>query len=344
MSGVHAVVLAAGRGRRMGGAKHLLEVPDAHGRRASLLAHVIRSLRPLELSGITVVLAPGDRSGERVANAEGARAVPAESADEGRAASVRAGVRSAPDALGWLFALADQPYLQAQDFVALLTAAHGDPGRIVHARYAGERGTPVLFGARFRDELLGLHGKDGGRAVLRAHPDALFAVDLDVARGRDLDTPGDLARMPDVDLRGDPSTMPRRMERTLSIIKPDAVAAHKIGAILAAIEAKGLRIAALRMLRLTPEQAESFYAVHRERPFYKSLCEFMCSGPIVVSALEADDAIPRYRALMGATNPAQAAEGTLRKLFATDVERNAVHGSDAPETAKQEIRFFFPEL
>lgn len=134
------------------------------------------------------------------------------------------------------------------------------------------------------------------------------------------------------------------MERTLSIVKPDAVAANKVGAILAAIEAKGMRIVALRMLRLKPDQAQSFYAVHRERPFYKSLCEFMTSGPIVVSVLEAGDAIVRYRNLMGATNPAQAAEGTLRKLFATDVERNAVHGSDGPDTAKQEIAFFFPEL
>src|SRR5262245_38196704 len=138
--------------------------------------------------------------------------------------------------------------------------------------------------------------------------------------------------------------MPPPMERTLSIIKPDAVAANKVGGILAAIEAKGLRIVALKMLRLKPDQAQSFYAVHRERPFYKSLCEFMTSGPIVVSVLEAGDAIVRYRNLMGATNPAQAAEGTLRKLFATDVERNAVHGSDGPDTAKQEIRFFFPEL
>jgi nucleoside-diphosphate kinase len=134
------------------------------------------------------------------------------------------------------------------------------------------------------------------------------------------------------------------MERTLSIIKPDAVAASKVGAILAAIEAKGLRIVALRMLHLRPDQAQSFYAVHRERPFYKSLCEFMSSGPIVVSVLEAGDAIVRYRNLMGATNPAQAADGTLRKLFATDLERNAVHGSDAPDTAKQEVAFFFPEL
>ena len=320
---------------------------DADGTRAPLLAHVIRHLRPLELDGITAVLRTGDLDGARVASAEGARVAYAEPASEGRAASVRAGVRAAPDAGGWLFALADQPFLLPADFAALVAAA-GDPGRIIHARYAGERGSPVLFGARFRAELLALRGSDGGRAVLCAHPEALCAVDLDPARGRDLDTPADLPADvgPDVgvDLRGDPSTMPPRMERTLSIIKPDAVAAHKVGAILAAIEAKGLRIAALRMLRLTAEQAQSFYAVHRERPFYKSLCEFMCSGPIVVSALEADGAIQRYRTLMGATNPAQAAEGTLRKLFATDVERNAVHGSDAPDTAKQEIRFFFPEL
>lgn len=192
MSGVHAVVLAAGRGRRMGGAKHLLEVADADGARAPLLAHVIRHLRPLDLAGITAVLRPGDAEGERVARAERAAVVFAEPAEEGRAASVRAGVRAAPGATGWLFALADQPYLLPQDFAALLATAEREPTCIVHARYAGERGSPVLFAARFREALLALRGSDGGRAVLLASPDALRAVDLDPGRGRDLDTPEDL--------------------------------------------------------------------------------------------------------------------------------------------------------
>ena len=131
------------------------------------------------------------------------------------------------------------------------------------------------------------------------------------------------------------------MERTLSIIKPDAVAAGQIGAILAKIEGAGLRIAAIRMLRLSRQQALEFYEVHKERPFYGSLVDFMSSGPVVATVLEADDAISRYRKLMGATNPAEADPGTLRKLFASDVERNAVHGSDSPETAAQEVAFFF---
>ena len=131
------------------------------------------------------------------------------------------------------------------------------------------------------------------------------------------------------------------MERTLSIIKPDAVAAGHIGAILQKIEDAGLRIAAIRMLRLSRPQALEFYEVHKERPFYGSLVDFMSSGPVVVTVLQADDAISRYRKLMGATNPAEADPGTLRKLFASDVERNAVHGSDAPETAAQEVAFFF---
>lgn len=194
MNAVHAVVLAAGRGRRMGGPKHLLEVADAHGARAPLLAHVIRHLRPLELAGITAVLRPGDADGQRIAQGEGAAVAFAEPAGEGRAASVRAGVSSAPDAGGWLFALADQPYLQTEDFAALLAAAQREPACIVHARYAGERGSPVLFGARFRDALLALRGSEGGRRVLQAHPEALRAVDLDPGRGRDLDTPEDLAR------------------------------------------------------------------------------------------------------------------------------------------------------
>jgi len=134
------------------------------------------------------------------------------------------------------------------------------------------------------------------------------------------------------------------MERTLSIVKPDAVAKSLTGPILAKIEESGLRIVAMRMLHLSQGQAEGFYAVHRERPFFKSLVEFMTSGPVVVSTLEGDDAIRRYRDLMGATNPEQADDGTLRKLFAENIERNAVHGSDAPDTAAQEIGYFFREL
>jgi nucleoside-diphosphate kinase len=133
-------------------------------------------------------------------------------------------------------------------------------------------------------------------------------------------------------------------ERTLSIIKPDAVAAGAAGAILQRIEAAGLRIVALKMLHLSRELAAGFYAVHRERPFFDSLVRFMSSGPVVVSVLEGEDAIARYRRLMGATNPANAEAGTLRKDFATDVERNAVHGSDAAQTARIEIAYFFNAL
>lgn len=131
------------------------------------------------------------------------------------------------------------------------------------------------------------------------------------------------------------------MERTLCIVKPDAVGKNLTGKILDRIEQSGLRIVALGMRRLERADAERFYAVHRERPFFKGLVAFMTSGPIVVAALEGKDAIARYRKLMGATDPAKAEAGTLRKDFASDVERNAVHGSDAPETARQEIGFFF---
>ncbi len=133
-------------------------------------------------------------------------------------------------------------------------------------------------------------------------------------------------------------------ERTLSIVKPDAVGAGKLGSILEQIEASGLRIIAVRMCRLEVAEAEGFYAVHRERPFFRDLVRFMSSGPIVVSALEADDAINRYRKLMGATDPAKADPGTIRKRFGTNIERNAVHGSDAPDTARTEIAYFFREL
>ncbi|MDG2303872.1 MAG: nucleoside-diphosphate kinase [Candidatus Binatia bacterium] len=131
-------------------------------------------------------------------------------------------------------------------------------------------------------------------------------------------------------------------DRTFSIVKPDAVAKHGIGPVLARIEEGGLRVVAGRMTRLTRAQAESFYAVHKERPFYSDLCDFMTSGPVFVSVLEGDNAIARYREILGATNPADAAAGTVRADFGTDVEKNAAHGSDGPDTAKEEISFFFP--
>ncbi len=131
------------------------------------------------------------------------------------------------------------------------------------------------------------------------------------------------------------------LERTLSIIKPDAVAARQAGEILAIIEKAGFRILALRMTRLTEPQAKGFYAVHGEKPFFAGLVKFMTEGPIVVMALEREDAIRKWRETMGATNPANAAEGTIRQRFATSMERNCVHGSDAPETAETELRFFF---
>lgn len=130
--------------------------------------------------------------------------------------------------------------------------------------------------------------------------------------------------------------------RTLTIVKPDAVAAGNTGAILAAVEAAGFRLAALRLVRLDRREAEGFYAVHRERPFFGSLCEFMSSGPAVAAVLEREDAVSSLRALMGATNPAEAAEGTIRARFASSIERNAIHGSDSPENAAVEIAYFFP--
>ncbi len=133
-------------------------------------------------------------------------------------------------------------------------------------------------------------------------------------------------------------------ERTLSIIKPDAVKKGLIGTIIARFEREGLKIAAMRMLHLDKERAEGFYAVHRERPFFADLVEFMTSGPVVVMVLEGQDAIEHNREIMGATDPEKAAEGTLRKLYAESIQNNAVHGSDAPETARFEIGYFFPEL
>ncbi|MFO8003631.1 nucleoside-diphosphate kinase [Thioalkalivibrio sp.] len=130
-------------------------------------------------------------------------------------------------------------------------------------------------------------------------------------------------------------------ERTLSIIKPDAVAKNVIGEIYSRFEKGGLRIVAARMLHLSRDQAEGFYAVHRERPFFKDLVEFMMSGPVMVQVLEGDDAIARHREIMGATNPKEAAPGTIRADFATSIDENAVHGSDGPDTARNEIAFFF---
>ncbi len=131
------------------------------------------------------------------------------------------------------------------------------------------------------------------------------------------------------------------LERTFSIVKPDAVAAGHAGTILAMIEAAGFKILALRMTRLSEAQARGFYAVHREKPFFVGLVKFMTEGPIIVMALERDNAIAALREVMGATNPAKAAEGTIRKRFATSIERNCIHGSDAPETAATELGFFF---
>jgi nucleoside-diphosphate kinase len=133
------------------------------------------------------------------------------------------------------------------------------------------------------------------------------------------------------------------IERTLSIVKPDAVGKNHIGAIYDRFEQAGLRIVAARMLHLTREQASAFYVVHRERPFYEELVDYMTSGPIMVQVLEGEDAIARNREVMGATDPAKADPGTIRADFATDVSENAVHGSDAPETAATEIAFFFPD-
>jgi nucleoside-diphosphate kinase len=131
------------------------------------------------------------------------------------------------------------------------------------------------------------------------------------------------------------------IERTFSIVKPDAVAKNAIGKVVAMLEAGGLRVVAQKMVRLTAEQASEFYAVHRERPFYKDLCAFMTEGPVVVQVLEGENAIARNREVMGATDPSKADEGTIRKALGTNIERNACHGSDAPETARQEIAFFF---
>jgi nucleoside-diphosphate kinase len=131
------------------------------------------------------------------------------------------------------------------------------------------------------------------------------------------------------------------VERTFGMIKPDAVAKGHVGEILAMIEKNGFRVVGMKMRRISTPEAQAFYAVHKDRPFFNGLVQFMTEGPVVMVALEREDAIAKWRELMGATNPAQAQEGTIRKLFAENIERNSVHGSDAAETAGQEIPFFF---
>jgi nucleoside-diphosphate kinase len=133
------------------------------------------------------------------------------------------------------------------------------------------------------------------------------------------------------------------VERTLSIIKPDAVEQNNVGNILAMIQGAGLKVLGLRMLRLSRAQAEGFYEVHKARPFFGELVEFMTRGPVVVSVLEAENAVLRYRTLMGSTNPAEAEEGTIRKAYGTDIGENACHGSDSVENGKIEVAYFFPE-
>ena len=133
------------------------------------------------------------------------------------------------------------------------------------------------------------------------------------------------------------------VERTFSIVKPDGVAKNLIGEVYCRFEKAGLQIIAAKMLHLTREQAEGFYAVHKERPFFNDLVEYMISGPVMVQVLEGEDAIAKNREVMGATNPAEAAPGTIRKDFAESIEENVVHGSDGPDTAKAEIAFFFSE-
>lgn len=143
------------------------------------------------------------------------------------------------------------------------------------------------------------------------------------------------------------SLRPKRryvVERTLSIIKPDGVSRGLIGEVIRRFEKEGIRIAAMKMLQMTKEEAEGFYAVHREKPFFHSLTDFMSSGPIVVMVLEGENIIQRNRDLMGATNYKEAKPGTIRADFATDIEKNVVHGSDSPENAQKEIAYFFSEL
>ena len=134
------------------------------------------------------------------------------------------------------------------------------------------------------------------------------------------------------------------IQRTLSIVKPDAVAKNAIGGVLALIEKAGLKVIAAKMIHMSRKEAEGFYAVHRERPFFKDLTTFMSEGPVLVSVLEGENAIEKYRGVLGATNPEKADAGTVRKLYGSNIERNAAHGSDAPETAAFEIGYFFNAL
>ncbi len=180
-----AVLLAAGRGRRMGRPKHLIEIDGE-----PMLARVVQALRESRAAEVVVVLQRRDSAGRSCAEELGARVACAEGEDQGRAASIRAGVRLAPEDHALLFALADQPWLRAADFDRLIAAA-GRAG-IVHASYRGERGSPVLFGARYREELLALSGKEGGRVLVARHPEDVAAVELDPERGRDVDRPADL--------------------------------------------------------------------------------------------------------------------------------------------------------
>jgi nucleoside-diphosphate kinase len=133
------------------------------------------------------------------------------------------------------------------------------------------------------------------------------------------------------------------IERTLSILKPDALQSGVVGKILAKFEEAGLKPVAMKMMHLTPQEAEGFYAVHRERPFFRSLVSYMTSGPVIVQVLEGENAVARNREVMGATNPANAAPGTIRKLFAKSIEANSVHGSDSAENARAEIAYFFAQ-
>ena len=135
--------------------------------------------------------------------------------------------------------------------------------------------------------------------------------------------------------------MPMTKEQTLSIIKPDAVAQNQIGNIIEYFERDGLSVVAAKMVHLTTEQAKSFYAIHKDRPFFTELVEFMTSGPVLIMVLEGENAVTRNREIMGATDPTKAAPGTIRSDFATSIDRNAVHGSDSPENAKKEVSFFF---
>lgn len=185
---IDACVLAAGRGSRMGGAKHLLALDGV-----PMLEHVVRAIARTRVARVSVVLAPGDTDGQALVTRLGVPFLTAESADEGRAASIRAAVRATrDDAEALLVALADQPFLAPQDYDALLVEFLRGEGSIVRARYAGEPGTPVLFAREHFPALLKLEGRDGGRRVIAANPERLRLVDLDPERGRDLDAPEDL--------------------------------------------------------------------------------------------------------------------------------------------------------